>query len=85
VERTCFKHVKRKHDARLPIHKWCSRAVLQEQLSEKGSQLVVEEIEWLQANFKFDMIWFVDDVFKINHRWVKEFAEALGRKTYGFI
>lgn len=54
--------------------KWCSRAVYGSSYRRRSPKLVVDEIEWLQSNYQFDMIWFVDDVFTINHKWLHEFA-----------
>jgi len=57
--------------------KWCSRAVYGTSYRRRSPKLVVDEIEWLKANYDFDMIWFVDDVFTINHKWLAEFAQEL--------
>src|SRR5574340_314772 len=35
----------------------------------------------LQKNYSFDKIWFVDDVFTISHKWLKNFHdEIISRK-----
>lgn len=60
--------------------KWCSRAVYGTSYRRRSAKLVADEIEWLQANYKFDMIWFVDDVFTINHKWLHEFAEEIQKR-----
>ena len=60
--------------------KWCSRAVYGTSYRRRSPKLVVDEIAWLQANYQFDMIWFVDDVFTINHKWLHEFAEELAQR-----
>ena len=57
--------------------KWCSRAVYGGSYRRRSPKLVVDEIQWLQKNYQFDMIWFVDDVFTINHKWLYEFAEEI--------
>ncbi len=57
--------------------KWCSRAVYGTSYRRRSAKLVADEIEWLQANYTFDMIWFVDDVFTINHKWLHEFSEEI--------
>ncbi len=62
--------------------KWCSRAVYGTSYRRRSPKLVVDEIEWLQQNYDFDMIWFVDDVFTINHKWLNEFVqEVISRKV----
>lgn len=61
--------------------KWCSRAVYGGTYRRRSAKLVVDEMEYLQSNYKPDRIWFVDDVFTINHKWLKEFRdEVLARK-----
>ena len=57
--------------------KWCSRAVYGGSYRRRSPKLVVDEILWLQKNYRFDMIWFVDDVFTINHKWLHEFAAEI--------
>jgi tRNA A37 methylthiotransferase MiaB len=41
---------------------------------------VVDEIEWLQKNYDFDLIWFVDDVFTVSHKWLHEFRDELQKR-----
>ena len=60
--------------------KWCSRAVYGSSYRRRSPGLVAEEILWLQANYRFDMIWFVDDVFTISHNWMKEFASVISER-----
>ncbi|WP_317899345.1 B12-binding domain-containing radical SAM protein [Aurantibacillus circumpalustris] len=61
--------------------KWCSRAVYGGTYRRRSPKLVVDELEYLKINYNPDQIWFVDDVFTINHKWLKEFkTELLSRK-----
>ncbi len=57
--------------------KWCSRAVYGSSYRRRNPKLVADEIESLQQNYQFDKIWFVDDVFTINPRWLREFANEI--------
>jgi len=61
--------------------RWCSRAVYGKTYRRRSPEKVAEEIELLQQQYDFDKIWFVDDVFTINHRWLRAFAEALEAKN----
>ena len=61
--------------------KWCSRAVYGSSYRRRSAKLVVDEIQWLRENYTFDMIWFVDDVFTINHKWLREFAEEINSRN----
>jgi anaerobic magnesium-protoporphyrin IX monomethyl ester cyclase len=42
---------------------------------------VVEEIVKIKDVYDPDRIWFVDDVFTINHKWLREFRDELHRKN----
>jgi radical SAM superfamily enzyme YgiQ (UPF0313 family) len=64
--------------------KWCSRAVYGTSYRRRSPKLVVDEIAWLQANYQFDMIWFVDDVFTISHKWMQEFSEEISSRQIKF-
>lgn len=62
--------------------KWCSRAVYGKSYRRRSPAKVVEELEYLRAHYAFDNIWFVDDVFTINHRWMREFAGLMAAKDW---
>jgi anaerobic magnesium-protoporphyrin IX monomethyl ester cyclase len=57
--------------------KWCSRGVYGLSYRRRSAALVVEELQWVQANYQVDTFWFVDDVFTISHNWLRDFAAAL--------
>ncbi|MEJ7738082.1 MAG: radical SAM protein [Chitinophagaceae bacterium] len=61
--------------------KWCSRAVYGSSYRRRSPRLVADEIQWLKENYLFDMIWFVDDVFTINHRWLKDFVTEMKQRN----
>lgn len=60
--------------------KWCSRAVYGMSYRRRSPSLVADEIESLQKNYQFDSIWFVDDVFTINPKWMREFARVIAER-----
>lgn len=57
--------------------KWCSRAVYGGTYRRRSPKLVVDEMEYLRKNYQPDRIWFVDDVFTISHKWLKEFRDEV--------
>lgn len=61
--------------------KWCSRAVYGGTYRRRNPALVAEELELLKKNYEPDMIWFVDDVFTISHKWLREFRDELRKKN----
>ncbi len=64
--------------------KWCSRAVYGQTYRRKSAKLVVDEMVYLKTNYDVDAIWFVDDVFTISHKWLKEFAEEIAIRKVAF-
>ncbi len=53
--------------------KWCSTAVYGQSYRRRPAKLIVEELAMLQKKYKPDSIWFVDDVFTVSHKWIREF------------
>lgn len=63
--------------------KWCSRAVYGLSYRRRSAKLVVDEIEQMIELYDPDTLWFVDDVFTVSHKWLREFAAELkARKVY---
>lgn len=60
--------------------KWCSRAVYGLSYRRRPVERVIDELEALQRDFAPDRIWFVDDVFTISHKWLREFADGLEQR-----
>jgi len=61
--------------------KWCSRAVYGLSYRRRSAKHVVDEIEWIKANYDVETIWFVDDVFTVSHKWLKEFVEEVNARN----
>lgn len=59
--------------------RWCSRAVYGESYRRRSPRRVVEEIREIVERYHPDSLWFVDDVFTINHRWLEELTVELER------
>jgi radical SAM superfamily enzyme YgiQ (UPF0313 family) len=64
--------------------KWCSRAVYGQSYRRKSAKLVVDEMAYLKRHYNPDAIWFVDDVFTISHKWLKEFADEVQTRQLVF-
>jgi radical SAM superfamily enzyme YgiQ (UPF0313 family) len=45
---------------------------------------VVDEMEYLKNTYNPDAIWFVDDVFTVSHKWLKEFADEVAARKIVF-
>jgi len=57
--------------------KWCSRAVYGLSYRRRSPKLVADELEWIKKNYSADLVWFVDDVFTVSHKWLREFVAEL--------
>jgi anaerobic magnesium-protoporphyrin IX monomethyl ester cyclase len=60
--------------------KWCSRAVYGGTYRRRSPQLVAQEMKLIKDTYNPDMIWFVDDVFTIHHKWLTEFADEVKKQ-----
>lgn len=61
--------------------KWCSHAVYGESYRRRSPSLVAEEILFLSKRYKPDFLWFADDVFTINHKWLFALEDELLRRS----
>lgn len=56
---------------------WCSHSVFGKSLSKRSPHLVADEIQMLIQRYQPDSIWYADDVFNIDHKWLFKFAVEL--------
>lgn len=59
---------------------WCSHQVYGNTHRRRDPLLVVDEVEWLLSEYQPDMIWVSDDVFTINHTWLRTYAAEMKRR-----
>ena len=59
---------------------WCSHAVFGYSHRRRSPANVVQEVEQIVSEYHPDMLWYADDVFTINHRWLREYAAALEQR-----
>lgn len=50
---------------------WCSHTVFGETHRRRSPEDVADEVQFLIETYQPDQLWFVDDVFTINWRWLK--------------
>ena len=53
---------------------WCSKQVYGDTFRRRAVSDVIAEILHIQHTYKPDQLWFVDDVFSINRKWVHHFC-----------
>ena len=62
--------------------KWCSTAVYGQSYRRRPAKLVVEELMMLKKDYNPDAIWFVDDVFTVSHKWIREFCDEMKLQNF---
>jgi len=61
-----------------PYHcTWCSKQVYGDTFRRRDVDEVLDEVEDLKERFDPDQIWFADDLFTINKRWVRQFSQRI--------
>lgn len=51
--------------------KWCSHSVYGVSYRRRSPQKAADEIDHIIQQYNPDMLWFVDDVFTVSHKWLK--------------
>jgi anaerobic magnesium-protoporphyrin IX monomethyl ester cyclase len=60
---------------------WCSHQVFGQSHRRRDPVRVVDEVEWLLGRYSPDMVWVSDDVFTINHAWIRRYATEMKRRS----
>ncbi len=60
--------------------RWCSRAVYGASYRRRTPIKVADEMQAIVDRYHPDSLWFVDDVFTINHRWLEELTLEVERR-----
>jgi anaerobic magnesium-protoporphyrin IX monomethyl ester cyclase len=59
---------------------WCAKPISGDKFNVRPAAAVAEEIRELKEVFGVQHIWFGDDVFALNHRWIQEFALEMEKR-----
>jgi anaerobic magnesium-protoporphyrin IX monomethyl ester cyclase len=59
---------------------WCSHQVFGQSHRRRDPIKVVDEVEWLLEQYHPDMVWVSDDVFTINHAWLRTYAAEMNQR-----
>jgi radical SAM superfamily enzyme YgiQ (UPF0313 family) len=60
--------------------RWCSHQVYGQTHRRRNPVKVVDEVEWLLTEYTPDIAWVSDDVFTINHEWIRKYAAEMRRR-----
>jgi anaerobic magnesium-protoporphyrin IX monomethyl ester cyclase len=61
---------------------WCSHSVFGYSHRRRSPINVVDEVEHIVTTYAPDMLWYADDVFTINHKWLFEYAAEMERRGF---
>ncbi|MCU1322812.1 MAG: Radical domain protein [Acidobacteriaceae bacterium] len=61
--------------------RWCSHQVYGQTHRRRNPIRVVDEVEWLLQRYNPDIVWVSDDVFTINHEWIRQYATEMRRRN----
>jgi len=59
---------------------WCSHAVFGYSHRRRTPANVVDEVQHIVDTYQPDLLWYADDVFTINHKWLFEYAGQLEQR-----
>jgi len=60
--------------------RWCSHQVYGQTHRRRSPAKVVDELEFLIGRYAPDIAWISDDVFTINHQWIRDYAAEMRRR-----
>jgi anaerobic magnesium-protoporphyrin IX monomethyl ester cyclase len=61
-----------------PFHcNWCAKPIWGQRYAMRSPDNVAEEMALLKVRYRPDHLWFADDIFGLQPRWVHEFARAV--------
>src|SRR5204863_7032801 len=63
---------------------WCAKPIYGNRYNVRSPQNVVDELIMLKEKFKFDHIWFCDDIFGLKPGWVNAFADLVEKNKLHF-
>ena len=61
---------------------WCSHSVFGYSHRRRSPKNVVDEVEQIVAAYSPDLLWYADDVFTINHKWLFDYSTELERRGF---
>jgi anaerobic magnesium-protoporphyrin IX monomethyl ester cyclase len=63
---------------------WCAKPIYGNRYNARSPEKVVAELKLLKAQFRFDHIWFCDDIFGLKPGWVNAFANCIEKVQLQF-
>ena len=61
--------------------RWCSTAVYGQSYRRRSPSKVVDELVYIKKSYNPDLLWFVDDVFTVSHKWLRSFRDEVIKRN----
>jgi radical SAM superfamily enzyme YgiQ (UPF0313 family) len=61
--------------------KWCSHTVYGVSYRRRSPEVTADEIEFIIKSYNPDMLWFVDDVFTVSHKWLSKLLQIFKERN----
>jgi radical SAM superfamily enzyme YgiQ (UPF0313 family) len=59
---------------------WCAKPISGNKFHLRPASAVAEEMKMLKVHDEVKHVWFGDDVFALDHHWVRQFAEEVAKR-----
>ncbi|HXL56558.1 MAG TPA: radical SAM protein, partial [Chitinophagaceae bacterium] len=59
---------------------WCAKPIYGNRYNSRSPENVIAELKMLKEKYKFDHIWFCDDIFGLKPGWVNHFADLIEKE-----
>jgi anaerobic magnesium-protoporphyrin IX monomethyl ester cyclase len=63
---------------------WCAKPIYGNRYNSRSPENVLNELKMLKEKFRFDHIWFCDDIFGLKPGWVNAFANLVEKEDLRF-
>ncbi|HUS03065.1 MAG TPA: radical SAM protein, partial [Chitinophagaceae bacterium] len=63
---------------------WCAKPIYGNRYNSRSPENVIKELKLLQEKYRFDHIWFCDDIFGLKPGWVNEMADLAEKEKLQF-
>ncbi len=63
---------------------WCAKPIYGNRYNARSPENVLKELIYLRENFRFDHVWFCDDIFGLKPGWVTAFADLVEKSDLKF-
>jgi len=63
---------------------WCAKPIYGNRYNSRSPENVISELKMLKEKFRFDHIWFCDDIFGLKPGWVHAFADLVEKENLRF-